>query len=846
MLKKACSALGLAVLLGFASCSDDNPWLEEAGMGAIRLNLTSDGTIEDVIPQTRADGSDYFETPTANQFNVHLIKPDGQIHTDLPHDDFIRKSGFPGGTYTLKVFSGNPDEEGYDVRPYFEGSTRITVLEGTETEASVHATLGHTLVSVTYTDAFKAYMQSYSANLHSAGHKYIDVPEGESRPAFLVPGEVSLTLDFTDPQGRQLTLHPAEFKAEAAKHYQIELNVNNGEVGAAKLEISFLGVKEKETVTIDLSDELFSAPEPEVKPVGFSDNGEMEFLAGEKANEKCSFTVLSYGGLKNVTLTFNKLEGQYDSPFNNEINLIGASETVQAQLQRAGIDCTGVFRNPDKMAKIDLSRLPEMLPAGKYQVSVLATDMLARSSQPVTVFITVRNSTITVEPIEANTVSNVGTLRVTYNGSNPTSDLSFKADNEYGMKVDAPILSCTKATRSIVENTYDITIRLSKIGEYSFNRGAVEIEARLNGNYAGTYDLPIITSFQPDAFATKVLLKPVCLEEKVQGVLNGAQVTVYKNGQEVTGTTVSKNTQYGIITVTGLEPNTSYTFTVTGYEGSNTFEGSFTTENNTDIANGNFQDTQLSLSFTDVNVGGTYKSGSSLWPYTYQNTVDIVRSTPAGWGNINDITCADVAGLEKNTWYMVPSTFIEDGKVTVRTVGYNNERRAAIEQSKSSLTRPYQYYCMNAPAASDLKIAAGELYLGEGADKRTSFSTRPSNVTFEYSFTPYKNETAKAEVIVYSGAEVIGTKSMTLDGSSSTGTLALTYGLETFGKKATHLAIIFKSSSASNPEIYIPSGKDELKDGEWGTPDNRKLADNEYKAYAKGSVLVINNVKLNY
>lgn len=844
MFKKTCGVLALSLILGLSSCSDDNPWMGETGHGAIKLALSADGNVEDVIPHTRADGADYFEKPTASQFNIHLIKPDGQIHTDLSHDEFVKKEGFPSGNYTLKAFTGNLEDEGYDVRPYFEGTEKVTVLEGEETEVAVKATLGHTLVSVTYTDAFKSYMKSYSANLHSAGHSYVDVPDGETKPAFLVPGDVSLTLDFTDPQGRQLTLHPAEFKAEAAKHYQIELNVNNGNVGTAQLQISFLGSTEKETVSIDLSDELFSAPEPEVKPVGFENNGEMQFLSGEKANEKCSFTILSYGGLRNVTLTFNKLEGEYNSPLGSEINLIGASEAVQAQLAGAGIDCTGVFRNPSKMAKIDLARLPEMLPAGKYEVSVLATDMLARSSKPVSVIVSLSNSTVKIEPVEANPSTLEGRLYVTYNGSNPTADLSFKADNEYGMKVDAPIKSCTPATRSIVENRYEIVISLPKLGEYSFSSGKVEVEVKLKGNYAGMVDLPIVTSFAYDAFATKALIKPVCLEERVASVMSDAQLAIYKDGAAVSSASVSKNSQG--FTVTGLTPNTAYTFKVSGYEGGKSFEGSFTTENANSIPNGDFLQAETTINFSDVNVGGTYKSGSSLWPYTYQNTASIVRSTPNGWGNLNYLTCADVPGLERNTWYMVPSTFVEDGKVTVRTVGYNNETRATVAQSKSSLTSPYQYYCTNSPEPSDLKIAAGELFLGDASSKRMAFSTRPSEVTFDYSFTSYNGETARAEAIVYSGNEVIGSKAVLLDANSTTGKLALSYSWDTFGKKATSIAIIFKSSSASSPAIKIPTGKDELNDGQFSTPSNRDLGVNAYKAYAKGSELVVSNVKLNY
>lgn len=840
MVKKLSSALMAALLLGATSCSDDNPWMGETGQGGIKLILSTDGNIEDVIPNTRADGADYFEKPTASQFNIHLIKPEGQIHTDLPHDEFVRKSSFPSGTYTLKAFTGSLDDEGYDVRPYFEGTTKVTVLEGVETEVSVNATLGHTLVSVAYTDAFKSYMKSYSANLHSAGHSYVDVPDGETGPAFLVPGQVSLTLDFTDPQGRQLTLHPAEFKADAAKHYQIELNVNNGNVENAALEISFVSNTDKETVSIDLSDELFSAPEPEVKPVGFEDNQVMQFLSGERANENCSFTVLSYGGLRDVTLTFNKLDGDYTSPFGSEVNLIGATESLQAQLASAGIDCTGVFKNPSKMAKIDLARLPEMLPAGKYQVSVRATDMLARSSQPVSVIISLSNSTVKIEPVEANLSTLEGSLIVTYNGSNPTADLTFKADNEYGMKVEAPIIRCTPATRSIEENQYNIVIRLPKQGEYSFNRGAIEVEANLKGQYASKVDLPIATSFETDAFATKVLLKPICLEEKVAEILLDAQVAVFKNGSQV-NTTVSKNSSAGVIVVEGLEPNTDYTFIVSGYEDGKSFEYSFITESPVDLNNGTFDSANPMITYT-VASGGKYTS-LNVTGVTYQYLADIKFETPAGWGDINSVTCNPDLTSNQNTWYMVPSTYLEGGKAKVRSVGYSYNG-PELPRSDSPFFPPYKYYNQNAPDNSQLTKAAGKLYYGDDEVKGAPFNTRPSSMSFDYEYDAKNNESANAKITVFSGNEVIASGSKDISGNSGSIEIPLSYSPSNFGKLATSIAIVFVSSNAETPYIYIPSGT-ELNEGYNTAPSNRNIGTG-YKAKATGSELTVDNVKLNY
>ena len=75
------------------------------------------------------------------------------------------------------------------------------MLEAKETQASITAALANSMVSVDYTEGFKSYFKDYSARVHSAGHSYIDFAADETRPAFIAPGEVDLTVSFTNPQG---------------------------------------------------------------------------------------------------------------------------------------------------------------------------------------------------------------------------------------------------------------------------------------------------------------------------------------------------------------------------------------------------------------------------------------------------------------------------------------------------------------------------------------------------------------------------------------------------------------------------------------------------------------------
>ncbi|MDE7125608.1 MAG: DUF4493 domain-containing protein, partial [Muribaculaceae bacterium] len=113
---------------------------------------------------------------------------------------------------------------------------------------------------VDYTDAFIGYMTDYSAELQG---KSIFFAKNENRAAYVVPGPVSLNVSVTKPNGKSATLNAAAFTAEARHHYHITVDVNEGGVGDAVLTIIFDDMLDQESVSIDLSDELFDAPAPQ-------------------------------------------------------------------------------------------------------------------------------------------------------------------------------------------------------------------------------------------------------------------------------------------------------------------------------------------------------------------------------------------------------------------------------------------------------------------------------------------------------------------------------------------------------------------------------------------------------
>lgn len=832
--------LFLAVGLGLVACSEDNPWLGPDGEGGINLSLSTDGTVKRANPHVRS--TELFTVPAADDFSIRLEKTDGSYsHTFETLSDFVAHGSFSTGAYRLTAFYGNPEDEGFEC-PNFEGTADLTVLEGRTTDVAVTATVSNSLVSISYTDSFKEYLSDYSATVHSEGHSYIEISGDETRPAFIAPGEVALSVSFSNPHGQSVTLQPATFAALAGHHYNITLDVNHGEVGVAQLNVIFDDSLECEDVVIDLTDELFTSAAPAVKPVGFSSGDMLEFLSGESASDgKLRFNVIAHGGMKDVMLTI--ASNDFTPAFGKEINLIGADAAAQSQLAQLGIDVKGLYNNPDRMAIVDITELPKHLPAGEYEISVLAKDMFTRVSEPVTLRLVAVATHLDVTPQSALFGLNTASLSVAYNGSTPQESISFKALNRYGNYEDCRILSVTDATRtrSIETKNYLFTIELPDT-----ERSVIPVKVYLYGNEINTVNIPVEMpqySVEVDPFATSAKIKVVADASQIAVITDALRV--FDGETAIAPARIKRFADKGLVEVTGLNPSTGYNLSVTllSVLDDAAKKLPFTTEKAELIPNGAFSDLKETINIGSINTGGTY-SGTVGIMRTYQIKSSILVNEAEGWGSINSTTCS-LSSNPMNTWFCAPSTFVENGRATVRSVGYNHAGTLPGRYQKTGV-----YYNINAPAFSDADKAAGQMYLittATGAEG-VAFGSRPASLSFDYTYSPLDNESARVTVeVLNASGSVISTVAANLGATSSVTKTTVALPDYAFGSRAAMLRVKFVSSTASVPAIHIPTGS-ELDEGvgvsNFTNPP--AVATNKYKAIAVGSVLTLGNLRLNY
>ncbi|MCM1291562.1 MAG: DUF4493 domain-containing protein [Prevotella sp.] len=821
-------------------CSDENPWIGQQGEGGLKLRLSANSNVTDAVPETRA--SQTLETPDVSQFAIRLVKTDGSSEKNWQNiTEFNNSESFPIGAYTISAMYGDVAQEGFD-KPAYYGEASVMVLEGETTQVDVTATLANTMVSIDFSDAFKTFFPDYSAQLHSEGHSYVDVAKTDAgTPVFLAPGKVNIAVTLTQPNtGKTTTIQPAEFEARERHHYHVTLDYNNGGVGEGQFVVRFDDSVVEEDVEIDLTDELFTAPAPKLTATGFTSGSNLTILEGSLIDSPVKFNVNAAGKIKEANLTINSV-GKSFSNSSNEINLVTASQADIATLNQWGIDCKGLFKNPDRFAYVDLSNFVKNLPAGNHTVSLQIKDVMTHVSEPMSFSVSIAPVEINVSPKSAIYGGDELLVDLSYNGTDLEENISFQVMNNSGNYVDAPIKSVTTATRNIESKDYLVTLSIPEIDR---SKGTVRTFFRGVQKEESTFNVVLPKySVQTDAFAKHCDVKVVAEDPSLAAsIVNKMRVFVIGDNVSPTFTRIPEK---GIVRVLNLDPAKTYTLNTTLDQSSNPEYATstpFTTEAIVAIPNGDFSNVlENSLNISNLQVGGEYK----VSPVSYRHKSSILRSEPEGWVSLNPLT-AYANASNKNTWFIVPSTWTENGKTIIRSVGYHHAGTTPSETGGAFSTT---YYCTNAP--SELNRSTGELFLGsynfDGNAHRTdgiNFASRPLNFSFDYTYSPMNNENGRAYIkVLASDGAVLSSQVLKLEAAASETHISVPLTYTTFGKKAAKVEVSFRSSATDNIELNIPSGSALNENQRLG---NRTLDANSYHALATGSVLTIDNVAVGY
>ncbi len=806
-----CKFLPIITIGLLAGCSaDDKP-----GGGSQTGHILPAVAIDTkaVVSQARATMP---EDVAVSDLSLTLTSADGSYsRTWASPDLFPANDEFKAGRYTMSASYGTAGEEGFG-KPQFYGETQLNVVADETTTVSLTASLTNAMISVEYTDAFTSYMAAYSASL--AG-KSIIFEAGETRPAYINPGDVALNVSVTKPNGKSATLNAANFTAKARHHYHVTVDVNDGGVGDAVLVVEFDDMLDLETVEIDLSDALFDAPAPQFTPVGFAEGDVLEFVEGVTQAQTIAYNLVALGGIRTVSMTTSS------SYLNTvgwpaDVQLCAAYNSQQEALKAQGLSCRGLWSKPDRMAVVDFT---EVLPRlryveGKDNISTFtltASDALSKSSEPVTLSVKVLPLELAVTAVSDLMLGDeTFTLDIDYNGADFSSNVSIEYLNASGAWEAMNVAAIEHAA----ENNYKVTVNAPDI-KSSYKVRLVYYNGRVSESVDVLRTMPPFTLSVDalDVYARHAAVTLVCPTYSATELASLAKYTISVSGGSFSPATVTLNGDN--IEVEGLQPETTYTLRASAGTSDATVQ--FTTETAKQLPNSDMD--------TWFRVAGKTKYWWIDYPGSDTNTV---------WGTLNQLTTSVGDGntnmfSHKGTSYCAFSgtrntTDVHGGSnaAIISTVGWgDNDANGSTSTGKG---------CKH--------LTVGQLYLGHYDSATQSpvytgidFPSRPSQLVFWYKYV-HKNSadfgTAEIELKDASG-NVIATGSVEL---RATGTYTqvpvdITY---TRKAKAANVMVAFKSSG--NPECQT------INTTNLSCPSFGNLSDGRFT----GSELYIDDIELIY
>lgn len=861
----------IALATGLFGCADESHWgSSSTEKGSISLTLSTDSEIKTAKPTFRSENdestvnpndlSTYTTVPKPEDFSIKLEKVDesfSKTWTSLQgFIDYTEKNLFPTGAYTLTAYYGEKGKQDFEA-PYFEASTNFNVLSDEVYKVNLVAELKNSMVKVNYTDAFKDYMNDYHSRIRTEGRAdEIIINKEQTTPAFIEPNNAALTVHFTT-KGKNFTsaVKVGEFPPKAKTLHNITLDIEESQNGDAQLTINFSDELEEETIRIDLTDELLTTPAPVISPIGFTEGSSVDMLEGSSSMSDIKMLVKSGDNIKSALLTIES--NKFHPSWGNQIDLCKADDAQKKSIEEAGISAIGFgFRGPiSNIAQLDLTNLGKTLPTGVHTISLQVIDeydipsnvmSVTLDSQPIVIDI-VGNNSITYGAPNAD-------VTVEYNGLNPISELRFQTINDMGNWVDATINSVEEVagTRSFEKKQYICNLIFPE--NVAPIRASMPFKIYHNGKEKVSYDMEVkIPEYrlQFDAFTNYAYVKVDVTDNSDENVLKAIIEKMYLkvNGERQTNN-IYRDSDKGYIVIGKLTQGTTYSVasSITKGESWHEDDGSFVTETGQSIINGDFSESGNSIEISNLNEGGKFNVKVFGISGDYQLKSSISRTLPAEWATINDKTAWSGA-TNHNTWFIVPSSWIEEGKGVMRTVGYSHNGETPATSGGNMNTK---YYCENSP--SNLDVAAGEVFLGsytfDGNETRTEgigFGSRPSAISFDYEYEPYGDDSGYAFIkLLDSEGQSLGEKTFSINEES--GSESITFNYVPFGKPAAKLIVCFKSSNQDNPPIHVPTGT-ELYEASVTTTNFRNppaIPANEYKAVATGSVLKIDNVKAHY
>lgn len=826
-------------------CSCVNDEKRSGAFGGMSLHLSANSSVTDVTTRSSEE-----VLPSIQDFSISVLQGDKVQASWDKLSDYDEDTTFPVGSYTLKAFYGDIEKEGFD-SPYYEGTTDFNIRGGETTPVETTCKLANTKISIEYTDDFKQYFKTYSSTVQADLGSEVSFSSGETRAAYVKPGRISVKLTFTKVNGglSPTTIEVATIEeALAQHHYHLQMNVD---AGKAMLSIVFDRVTEVRPITLDISDKALNIKPPYFTLTGFekTSNDGNQWDGNPIESNQLSALLTSLGGFTKCILrtTSPNLPDWPEEGF----NLAALTPEDQALLDKSGVKLIGFGINQDQMGIINFTGLiPNLNITDNNDTHLFylsATSTYGKQSEDYVLNITTPKNfmLLPTEPVKMK--SKEVTIPVKLKEGNPQNIKLYY--RYYGVM-------------TLINNTV-ITPIEGKEGYYNIKASGIDMgvvakdfQAEYNGLKSAIVSVAVIIPsysvilepFDVWSYTAEMTIIPEYAED-MSNVMSAIEAYISLNGStwtKVDAKDLKLDVTTGKAVISGLTPGTTYYFRTTCDDGTTySIPVMQTTESVVQLPD--FTQGWGNYFNETINKGGGYGYsgilGSSKKQDTRLLTIEDLNDT---WAVVNQKT-APTNPKTKNTWYIVASAFNQNTGVMLRNVAWSD--KLGDPPSK------YGSVSWSATTLNDLTPpthehrSAGKLFLGsysynhstnvEIYNEGISFTSRPIKLKGTYTYVANNDQGGIVTVIVENreGGQTLklaeGSEVLTATSSQKDFTVDLTYNTM-FEKKATHLRVMFASSSNASNTQSVEDSK-------------IKTTDNKGEAVSTGSELYIDkNIILEY
>ena len=345
-------------------------------------------------------------------------------YTDLASEPLVLKVG----EYTVTASSAETSAEAAFDEPFYSGSAEFTVTPDDVSNVDITCFLANVKVTAEFSEEIKSMFGSYVLTVtNGKGTLTFSSEDGTvDREGYFSPtGTLTWTLSLVNNDGKKYdSLTETYTDVKARQHYNLSFALEEKEEfggGGLRVVVDNSLTEKEYDLTLDFGDETV----PQVTAGFEHTEGEaIELNAGDSTPKVIS--LVSEDGFRNVILTYGAAGSagiMTKAAPAVQVDLVGASETVIADLAAAGIVTSSVEPGAASVS-IDITGYIASQAIGETSVSLLAADVNGAFKE--TVFDFVLRSPVDVEAVSAEPWAMFATLKAKWFTENKPDGIAFQ------------------------------------------------------------------------------------------------------------------------------------------------------------------------------------------------------------------------------------------------------------------------------------------------------------------------------------------------------------------------------------------------------------------------------------